>query len=85
MVLRSRGNCATRQAPTSLHTANSFHTADSIPFFLISQVVSCNWHRRQTLAISSDSDVDGYFVIEYMGFRSEKVSHWLSATKVRLE
>lgn len=37
------------------------------------QVISCDWHRRQTVAISADSDVNGSFVLEYMGFRSEQV------------
>lgn len=45
-----------------------------IVLFACLQVVSCNWHRRQTLAISADSAVSGYFVVEYMGFRSEKAS-----------
>lgn len=37
------------------------------------QVVSCNWHRTQTIDLSADSDVSGYFVLEYMGHRSGQV------------
>ncbi|CAM9773581.1 unnamed protein product, partial [Ectocarpus sp. 13 AM-2016] len=43
------------------------------------EVISCNWHRRQTVSISADTDVSGYFVVEYMGFRSDQISHAASA------
>lgn len=46
------------------------------------EVVSCNWHRRQTVSISADSDVTGYFVVEYVGYRSEQVSHNASAAEL---
>lgn len=56
-----------------LHRCN-YRPMASLPARAIeNQVISCDWYRRQTVAISADSDVNGSFVIEYMGFRSEQV------------